>query len=446
MAELLRLNALSDEEESLYRQLNEQLSSLHYVNKDQQRYYEGDTRQVNSSRSIPPHMRSRIISNGWAAKIVDVLEARLDFNGWASPNEANPHGLADVYRDNHLSTDSSLVHLDSLIFGVGFVVVGTGMEGEADPLITVESPLTFTGKWNARTRRLAAALSSTDDYVTLYLPEQTVYMETDASKRLVVVDRDLHNLGTVPVAVFANKRTPSRWFGRSEITKPIRTKSDEAMAVAQHMAVTSELFSSPARFLLGADMEAFTDEAGNPLPVWDLYLDKLLAVSADQDGSTPSVQQMPQASPEPYIAVLNHLAKEVAAEAGIPIRYLDNNRNAPTSADAIRADEAELIKKAERKQEQFGLSWREVARIALLVRDGALPDDFNEVQPLWGSAATPTRAGAADEVTKLVGANILPADSDVVLERLDLSPLDKARIRATRTTNPISDDAETKRN
>ena len=80
------------------------------------------------------------------------------------------------------------------------------------------------------------------------------------------------------------------------------------------------------------------------------------------------------------------------------------------------------MKRTERRQSGFGRSWMEVGRLAMLVRDGEIPTDFNErVSVAWQSAATPTRAATADEVTKLVSAGILAPDSGVVRKRLGLS-------------------------
>ena len=69
----------------------------------------------------------------------------------------------------------------------------------------------------------------------------------------------------------------------------------------------------------------------------------------------------------------------------------------PASADAIRAGEARLVKRAERRQVSFGRAWLEVGRLALLVRDGVVPDSFSSLGTRWRDAATPTRAAAADE-------------------------------------------------
>src|SRR5699024_8451571 len=48
----------------------------------------------------------------------------------------------------------------------------------------------------------------------------------------------------------------------------------------------------------------------------------------------------------------------------------------------------------------------------------------------WRDAATPTRAAAADETAKYVGAGILPPDSSVTYDRMGLSPAEQRQLRS----------------
>jgi len=147
-----------------------------------------------------------------------------------------------------------------------------------------------------------------------------------------------------------------------------------------------------------------------------------------EDGDKPDVGQFPVNSPAPYLEQVRGLAQMVAAEASLPASYLGFEHDNPTSADAIRQSEARLIKRAERRQAMFGTGWLEVARLALLVRDGKLPEDFTSTKPMWRDAATPTRAAAADEASKLIPIGVLPPTSEVTYDRLGFSEIDKARL------------------
>jgi len=80
------------------------------------------------------------------------------------------------------------------------------------------------------------------------------------------------------------------------------------------------------------------------------------------------------------------------------------------------------VKRTERRQSGFGRSWLEVGTLSMLVREGQVPPDFDSrVAVDWQSAATPTRAAAADEITKLVSVGVLDPKSEVVRKRLSLT-------------------------
>ena len=132
----------------------------------------------------------------------------------------------------------------------------------------------------------------------------------------------------------------------------------------------------------------------------------------------------------------------LAAEAAIPPSYLGFQTDNPASADAIRQMEARLVKRAERRQAQFGRAWTDAMQIALMVRDGSIPLEASEIRPIWRDAATPTRAAAADEAVKLIAAGVLLPDSEVTYNRIGLSDSDKQVLKsekiAARGTDLIS--------
>ena len=266
---------------------------------------------------------------------------------------------------------------------------------------------------------------------TLYLPSETVSMERpNGVGQWVVTNRDRHNLGRVPIVMMPNRIRGSRDYGRSEITRAVRYYTDAAVRTLLGLEVNREFYNSPQRVVLGADEKMFTDASGATVSQWTAIQGRVWAVPNDEDGNTPSVQQFSPASPAPYLDQIKGYATLLAAEAGIPAAYLGFQTDNPASADAIRAGEARLVKRAERRQTVFGRSWLEVGALALLVRDGGVPNEFATVTNRWRDAATPTRAASADEAVKLIGANVLPADSSVTYDRIGLSPAEQRQVAA----------------
>lgn len=428
--------SLTSEELALIQALVRKVKHHDGKNAELECYYEGKTRLKDLNISVPPALKLVDSVVGWAGTAVDVLEERLDFEGYINDN----YGLGDIYRANELDLESSLGHKDALIYGVGFVFVGKGMTGEADPLITIESPKRATAMYDMRTRRISAALlldrEHNGDIVggSLYLADQTIYFEA-YERTFIELARDIHNLGRVPVAPLINNPRSGDPDGRSEITKAVRSYTDSAMRTLLGAEIAREFYSAPQRYILGAPQDMFLDSDGNPLNPWSVIQGRVLGVPYNEDeGVMPTVGQFQANSPAPYFEQIRQYAQLIAAETAIPASYLGFQTDNPSSADAIRQMEARLVKRAERRQRQFGRTWSEVAKLALLVRDGAIPADASNIRPIWRDAATPTRAAAADEVTKLVGAGVLPATSEIVLNRIGLSDSDKQLLQSERDT------------
>lgn len=428
--------SLSDDERALITELQNQLSNFSPSNRLKLAYYEGEQRVRQLGISIPPKLQQINTVIGWAGTAVDVIEERLDWFGWRGDEV---FGLDEVYSRNELDVESGLAHLDALIYGTSFAIVGKGFEGEADPLITVHSPMSTTGIWDAYRRRLSSALSVTTDdsgeivAVSLYLPDKTMHLTPSGGGHWSIEDRDDHRLGRVPVVQFENRaRTGVR--GRSEISQAVRSYTDQGVRTMLGMEINREFYSAPQRYAINVAEDAFEAADGTVRTGWETIMGRVWAVPYDEDNPdrpTPQVGQFNPTSPAPYLEQVRGLSQMLAAEAAIPANYLGFQTDNPASADAIRALEARLVKRSERRQGSFGRGWREVGRLALLVRDGVVPDEFEkEVHVSWRDAATPTRAAAADETTKLVGVGIMPPDSQVTYDRLGFTPAEQRQLVA----------------
>jgi hypothetical protein len=122
-------------------------------------YYEGTQRVRDLGISIPPQLRNIETVVGWPGTVVDVLEERLDLEGFSLPeSDVDDYGINDIVERNRLLMASGMGNLDALIYGVAFVVAGSGMDDEPDPLVTVESPLHTTAVFDRRSWRVTAGL------------------------------------------------------------------------------------------------------------------------------------------------------------------------------------------------------------------------------------------------------------------------------------------------
>jgi hypothetical protein len=426
--------SLSSEESAIAAVLSKRLAEYDIKNAANLAYYEGKNKLKDLRISIPPQLAGVETVVGWARTAVQVLEERLEFEGWHNGDE---YGLNTMYRLNNLDSDGSLVHNDALVFGVGYVVVGAGNSGEPTPLITVEPPSKMTSIWDLRRRRVETAMLVDRDEKGK--PTTGVIFTPDANITVgysngdwIEIERDEHRLGRVLVAQMINQPSAGSSQGRSEITRAVKYLIDSAMRTFLGAEVSREFYSAPQRYVLGAREDLFQDEDGNPLNSWSVIQGRLLGVPYnEEDSQMPQVGQFSANSPEPYMSYIRALATQLAAETAIPPTYLGFQTDNPSSADAIRQMEARLVKRAERRQRQFGNAWTEVARLSYLVANdtATLPEGFESVRPVWRDASTPTRAAAADEVTKLIAAGVLPATSEITLQRIGLSESDRQVLR-----------------
>lgn len=418
---------MSDDEAMIAAELSHLLTGYARSNFEANAYYEARHALETPGFAIPAEVAARLAPvSGAPGIVVNVLDERLDLLGWDELDTGGDDlGLGEVFDVNELDSEAPMVHLDALIFGTSFARVGTG-EGDV-PLITMHPPTTTTGVRDPATRRLRAAWSSLEPYdpdtlrAVLDLPDQSIELER-RDGRWRVINRDQHNLGRVPVVQFVNRPRSSRLGGESEITPAIRSLTEDMMRAALGMNVNTMFYSIPQLMILGRGPDAFKDRNGNVVPGWKILAGHALALNKDADGDVPTIHQLTVASPAPFIEQLREFRSQIANEAGMPLDYFGIQTANPSSADAIERGETRLIKRAERRQTAFGRSWLEVARLALLVRDGEIPPDFaSRVAVDWMPAKTPTRAATADEITKLVGAGVLRPDSEIVRKRLALT-------------------------
>lgn len=397
------------------------------------------------------HLINAVI--GWPGTVVDVLEERLDFQGWTGAGDLN---LGDVFDDNQLAVESGRGHLDSLIYGCGFETVGRGdvSVGEPQILVSVESTESCTVEWDYRLRRAKSGLSQTRDdkgvvqMETLYLPNETIRFERVRGE-LVVVDRDRHGLGRVPVVRTLNRDRASDVNGRSEITRAVEYYTYAALRTLTGLEVNREFYTSPKWAALNADPEVFgmsEDEsaAENRKAGFSATQGRLNVIppQVDENGEPVEVKlhEFRPAPPTPYIDQVKLYSQLLAAESGMPAPYLGFVTDNPASADSIRQQEYRLVKRAERRQTSFGLAWREVAYLALLLRDGSVdPEAFRQVGVKWRDASTPTRAAAADEATKLIAAQVLQPDSSVTYDRIGLSQQEQDQLERERQRSSVTD-------
>ena len=91
MASLVQPNFLDGDSAARVDSLIGQLERVQFQNQLKANYYFGKQKIKDLGISIPPHLTSLDIAVGWPGTAVDVLDERIELEGWADAGDA--HGL-----------------------------------------------------------------------------------------------------------------------------------------------------------------------------------------------------------------------------------------------------------------------------------------------------------------------------------------------------------------
>ena len=189
------------------------------------RYYNGTHRLAQMGLAVPPSLRSFETAVNWPRLTVDALEARLDVKTFYMPDGRRADAVIEGWAYNNLDSESSLAHIDALVYGRSFVVVGSNADDPAHPLVTVESPREITADVDPRTRRITRALrvygvneqTGQPEHATLYEPDRTTWFYRGPGEKWHETGRDDHRLGRVPIVMLVNRRRAGDFRGVSEM-------------------------------------------------------------------------------------------------------------------------------------------------------------------------------------------------------------------------------------
>lgn len=388
-------------------------------------YYEGEQPLSYLAPELQAEMDERIrqVVVNWPQLVVDSLEERLDIEGFRFPEEAEADAeLWRLWQANGLDSGSHQGHLDAFIQRRSYVIVGAREDDPRTPLITVESAMDVYAEHDPRTGAVAAAVKrwceehegqAPVEHATLYLPQATSWWRRQASGSWVEDEeyaRDDHTLGAVPVVPLANRARLKKPGGVSEL-KSVISLSDAACKIATDMMVSAEYHATPRRVAFGFGEEDFQDQQGRPISAFSRIIGRVWATErrrgSGEDGGA-DVLQFPEAQLKNFHDTINQLARLVASLAGLPPHFLGYSSENPASADAIRSSESRLVKRAERRQRDWGEAWEQVMRLALRIRDGEWDPRALSLETIWRDASTPTIAQRADAAVKLFTAKIVP--------------------------------------
>ena len=379
-------------------------------------YYEGKQPLSYMAPELQVELQETVrqVVINWPRLVVDSVEERLDVEGFRFPGEpAADEELWRIWQANDMDTQSQQGHLDAMIMGRSYVVIGSREDDDTTPLITVESPLDMFAEFDPRTREIRAAVrrwheegdgGAKVEHATLLLPDATSFWVKEEDAQL---ERDDHEIGEVMVEVLANRPRLKCPNGVSELMDVIPL-SDAACKIATDMMVSAEYHATPRRVAFGFGEEDFVDANGRRVSAFSRIIGRMWATEKNRREDGADVIQFPEASLSNFHETIKQLAMLVASLSGMPPHFMGQATTNPPTADGIRSAESRLVKRAERRQRGNGGPWERVQRKVLRLRDGDWNPDSRSLETIWRDASTPTIAQKADAAVKLHQAGIVP--------------------------------------
>lgn len=387
-------------------------------NRIRERYYDGKNALKDLGIAIPPSLTNIETVVGWPQKAVDALSVRSRFDGYSGSDDLN-----DLIDQNNFFSSYKQAVQSELIQSPAFVTVTRGGAGDPPVVLSALSSANAAALWDYRLKRIRCGLvvSDVDDYgrpdaYLLYADDAIVAISRHDQSMWLCDEIMPQPMGRPQIEPLVYRPSLDRPFGRSRISRAVMSITDSAVRTALRSEIASEFFTSPQKYLLGADPDLFsggteTDEAEDgtkterpAMTKWEAYIGNILALTKDSDGAVPTVGQFPAASMQPHTDYMRSLAARFSGETSIPISSLGVTSDNPSSAEAIYAAKEDLIIEAEDLNELNGRALRNVGMMALAILGNKpmsqLTDDERSVQTRFMNPARPSLVAQSDAMTK----------------------------------------------
>lgn len=441
MAGLELVRPLSDSEAATFNRMLTSIRRKAGRNQLRTSYFDSKKRLDKIGFSIPPHMHDFAVAIGWANKAVKVPARRIRPDGFTLGRQSKMlTDLEEIFGDNYFAAVERMAIEASLRHSVSFVFTTPGDTAADEPevIVAARTALEATAEIDARTNRVTFALELVGRWeALLYVPGMTLRVQL-IERQWMVTREHVGIAGRVTCTPYVWGRALDRPFGYSRITRPLMGYTDMAVRTMLRQEVNAEFYGAPQRALLGAEEEHFLDANGKRISPLDALIGGVWALPNTRDEETgdlvkPTLQQLQQASMQPHGDMLRTIGLMVSSETSIPVGYLGIIHDNPSSADAIRASEADLTSVVEGELESIGMSRVDLARNVLAVKYGewtpAMEAELRGLRAHFKDPGTPSKAAQADAGLKFTQ-TFPEGDPEVAME---VYGLDKGQIERMKT-------------
>ena len=339
------------------------------------RYYDGDVKvsDYGVTADIPNDQAC-----DWPEKAVSAWAERITLERFTLPAGADDTRLREIVeRSNVIDSYNQHVPVKGL-YGCMAATVNRGRDGHAlvrfhgaDTFTAIPSPdhtdgAVAMGLAIARREYTPWSRSAmVPTVVNLHAPHNVGEFRQVDSGRWVYEDGPTPE--EVPTLyVFAHRKVGTvAPFGRTRITRFVRTLTDDAIRCLWHMQVSGAFYSMAKLYMIGLTDDQFDSVMANKA---GYQLSRILALTATGEGeNTAQLGQLSGNSPQPFIDELRALAAQFSGTSGVPLNSLGIVQDNPSSADAIESAREDICLIAERDIRSDKATLARVMRAALAV-------------------------------------------------------------------------------
>jgi len=358
--------------------------------------------------AIPPEMRRFMVPLGWCRTVVNTITSRQQVRALILPGEDTAdETLQAIWDANNMAAHAKMFRRDALTYGRSFISVGSNESGPF-PLVRVESPRQIEADVDVRRESMRAAArfygvgadGNSPTHATLYMPDYTKWLVKEDG-RWRELDEDRHMLGAVPIIMHLNERWSGSFEGESELTDIIPL-TDSAIRAATNLQFAQEAHGVPGIWATGVTQGDFVGPEGKPLSQFEAYYDVIKMLSKPE----AKWGQFMAANLDNFETALKIYGTQASITTGFPAKYFGITTVNPSTEGAIIADEIQLVRKIEDKNESEGVSLGWVAGLALRFHSGEWVAG-NQIRVEYHDPATPTMAQREDALTKRRSVGVL---------------------------------------
>lgn len=388
-------------------------------NRLRMRYYNGKNVLKDFGISIPPSLLNVETVVGWPQKAVDAMAVRSRFDGFTAADPDVQKMLDGISKRSRLSVKYRQLAQSTLIYSCSFATVL--LDEDREPRIDLYGAERAAAKWDEINGRISYGMT-----INAFEDGAPVDINLFTDDALVRVwyngafwdwQAEPYSMGRPTMEAFVYRPTFDKPFGQSRINRAVMSITDSAVRESLRTEISAEFFTSPQKYLLGADPEAFAN-----VTKWEAYIGNIFAVGRDENGDLPQFGQLSQGSMQPHTEYMRSLAARFSGETNVPISTLGVIHDQPASAEAIYAANEPLIIEVEDFNDGARESLRTLALMAMAAKLDTpladMDDRFYDFTPDFRNPAMPSVVSQTDAMVKI--ASVVPgfAGTDVFFEQI----------------------------